>query len=281
MKDLVVLMSVYHKDKLDFLKQSVQSIIDQTFPYFDFYIVFDGPVSDEIEEFFSSLKDERIRLFRLKENRGLAKALNFLLEIVIRDSQYEFIARMDADDISMPMRFEKQRSFLVSDPEVSCVGSWYQEIDDSGNILSNRRLPISHDKLRKLYFTRTPFAHPSVMYRRGLIERAGFYPTDTILMEDNVLWGKALKAGLKFANIPEYLFKFRIDKIFFNRRSGIKYGWNYIITRNRINRILEPPLYLFFFSILKGFVKMMPAFILRYSYGIKKIVKVKLPSLLN
>ena len=154
---------------------------------------------------------------------------------------------MNADDISMPTRFEKQRNFLCENPDISVVGCWYQEIDESGKHLADRRLPGEHEALKKLYYIKTPFAHPSVMYRRNLIERAGFYPTDTVLMEDNVLWGKALKHGFKFGNVPEYLFKVRIDKNFYKRRSGFKYGWNYIITRYKINKSLNFPIYSYLF----------------------------------
>jgi hypothetical protein len=173
---------------------------------------------------------------------------------------------MDADDVSLPLRFEMQRTFLIENQDIACVGCWYEEIDESGNHLTNRKLPIDHESLRKLYFTMTPFAHPSVMYSRQLIEKAGFYPTDTILMEDNVLWGKALKAGLKFANIPEYLFKFRKDKQFYRRRSGIKYGLSFILTRFKINYSLKFPAYSYLVILLIGLIKIMPPFVLRHFY---------------
>jgi hypothetical protein len=85
-------------------------------------------------------------------------------------------------------------------------------------------------------------------------------------MEDNVLWGKALASGLKFANIPEYLFKFRKDNNFYFRRSGFKYGWHYIKTRVRINKSLNFPVYAYLLIFAVGFVKMLPAFILRFVY---------------
>ena len=215
MTDLAVIMSVYQNDKLTFLKESVQSILEQTFSDFHFYIVFDGPVSSEVEKYVTMQKDERIRLFKIDKNEGLAKALNYLLQKVLKNPEYKLIARMDADDISLPLRFEKQRNFLLENPDISFVGCWYQEIDETRKILCDRKLPVDHESINKLYRTRSPFAHPSVMYRRNLIEIAGFYPTDTVLMEDNVLWGKALRAGLKFANIPEYLLNFRKDKFFY------------------------------------------------------------------
>jgi len=264
MTDLAVIMSIYYADKLEFVKESVESILNQTFSDFEYYIAFDGPAADDVDSYLSSLADPRVKLYRLEENKGLAVALNYLLALVLQRTDIIFIARMDADDISLPARFEKQRYFLLKNDEISCVGSWYEEINEAGKHLSFRKLPVEHEKLRKRYMTRTPFAHPSVMYHRRLIETVGFYPTDTILMEDNVLWGKALKAGLRFANISEYLFKFRKDKNFYIRRSGIKYGWNYIITRFKINKSLNLPVYAYILSLLIGLFKMMPSFILRY-----------------
>jgi glycosyltransferase involved in cell wall biosynthesis len=266
MPELAVIMSVYKNDKLQFVREAVISILDQTFTVFDFYIVFDGPVSPDIDKYITSVGDSRIKLFRLNDNGGLAVALNFMLGKVLSDPNYKFIARMDADDISHPERFEKQFRFLCENPDIACVGCWYEEIDEEGKHLSYRKLPTEHEALRKRYYTRTPFAHPSVFYKRELIEKAGFYPTDTVLMEDNVLWGRALMEGLKFSNIPEYLFRFRIDKDFFKRRSGIKYGWNFIKAKFKIYRSLNSPLFAYILLIEIGIIKMMPSWLVPRIY---------------
>lgn len=274
MTDLVVIMSVYSNDKLKFIKESVQSILDQTFTQFHYYIIFDGPLSQDINNYITSLKDNRIKIFRLEKNSGLANALNYLLKIILNNPEYEFIARMDADDISMPTRFERQREFLCFNTDISCVGSWYQEVDESNRHISDLRLPVKHEDLKKLYCRRTPFAHSSVMFRRNMIETAGFYPTDTILMEDNVLWGRALKAGLRFANIPQYLLKFRVDKEFFKRRSGLKYGWKYITTRSKLIRELKIPCYYYLFSFAIGCIKMTSPLIIKYAYKVFRTKKI-------
>jgi glycosyltransferase involved in cell wall biosynthesis len=266
MTELAVIMSIYLNDRLPFVRESIESILSQSYSDFHFYLTFDGPVKAEVEQYVLSLRDPRLRFYRIDKNGGLASALNYLLEIVLKNSDYKMIGRMDADDVSFPNRFEKQLTFLKANPEISCVGCWYHEIDERGKLLKDRRLPLTHEELRKLYIKRSPFAHPAVMYRRRLIEEAGFYPTNTILMEDNVLWGNSLKQGLKFANIPEFLLNFRIDEKFYERRSGIRYGWNFIKTRFRVNRSLHHPLYSYVFSLLIGLVKMMPPFTLRYIY---------------
>ena len=264
MPELAVLMSVYGKDKPEFVTQSIESILGQTFSLFTFFIFLDGPLLPGVETYINSIDDKRLRIFRSEENGGLAKALNKLLAEVLADKQYRLIARMDSDDISDPLRFEKQCRFLKENPKIDCIGSWFEEIDDNGRHLIFRQLPVDHQALIKRYAFKTPFAHSSVIYRRELIEKAGFYPIDTILMEDNVLWGRSINAGLQFANLPEYLLKFRVGKEFYNRRSGFIYGFSFIKCRCKLSRELKMPLRFCMSSVLVGMVKMMPPFIIRF-----------------
>jgi glycosyltransferase involved in cell wall biosynthesis len=266
MIDLVVIMSVYQNDKLDYLKKSVQSILTQTYSNFDFFICCDGPVSAEIEKYIFEIEDVRIHIFRIEKNGGLAKALNFLLEKVLKNPDYKLIARMDADDISLPSRFELQRNFLLNKTSISCIGSWYQEIDEFENILSFQKLPVTHEEIIKFFMKRSPFAHPSVMFRREMIIRAGFYPTNTLRLEDYAFWSNAVKCGSIFANIPEYLLQFRRDKNFYKRRSGLMFGFNYLIIRIQINRVLKAPGYIYFYSFFIAIIRMMPSFIIKFIY---------------
>jgi glycosyltransferase involved in cell wall biosynthesis len=266
MTDLAVIMCVYKNDKIDYLELSVQSILNQTYSNFDFYIAIDGPVSHEIKSYLSELNDDRIKLFKIEKNGGLARALNFLLEIVLKNTEHKYIARMDADDISILKRFEIQYNYLNSSPDISCVGSWYQEIDESGNVISNLQLPVKHDEIKFFFMKRSPMAHSSVMFRRELIEKAGYYPTNTLRLEDYVLWGNALSINLKFANIPEYLLKFRVTKDFYRRRSGIKYGIGYIVAKFKVCKTLKTPVSIYLYSILVGIGRMMPVFIIKSIY---------------
>lgn len=266
MTDLVVIMSVYKNDTLKYVTESVQSILNQTFTQFDYFIVFDGPVTSDIDRYIKSIGDNRIRLFRLENNRGLAIALNYLLALILKNNEYKLIARMDADDISVANRFELQRNFFLNNPSISCIGSWYQEIDESENILSYQKVHLIHNEIKKFFMRRSPFAHPSVMFRTEMVEKAGFYPINTFRMEDQVFWSNAIKSGLLFANIPEYLLRFRRDNGFYKRRTGIRFGFNYIITRFKINKTLKAPIFIYFYSLCFGIIRMMPAFVLKYVY---------------
>lgn len=270
MTDLAVIMSIYHADRLKFVKESVESILNQNLTNFDYYIVFDGPVDNDIASYVTSLRDPRLILHKFEENKGLAIALNYLLGLLLERPDIEFIARMDADDVSMPDRFLKQRDFLLRNNDISCVGSWFEEIDEYGHHILFRKLPVDHASLKKRYMFRTPFAHSSVVYRREFIEKAGLYPVNTVFMEDNVLWGRAMKTGMKFANIPEYLLKYRKDKDFFSRRSGFKYGWEYIKTRNKINSLCNLPLCSYILTFFIGVSKMLPSTFGRVIYHITR-----------
>ena len=110
-KKVAVIMSLYISDVLTFVKMAVESIMTQSFADFDFYIQYDGPVQKDVDDYLSGLEDERIHIYRRNENKGLAQSLNDLLAVVM-PMGYEYIARMDADDISMPERFEKQVAFM-------------------------------------------------------------------------------------------------------------------------------------------------------------------------
>ena len=113
---IAVIMSIYRNDRIDFVKLAVESILNQTYKDFDYYIQYDGPVDAEVDAYLSGIKDERVRILRRAENKGLAQSLNDLLNIVM-PMGYEFIARMDADDISEVNRFEKQIEYFESQLE--------------------------------------------------------------------------------------------------------------------------------------------------------------------
>ena len=114
---IAVIMSLYNNDVLGVVKLAVESILCQTYTNFDFYIQYDGPIRPEVDEYLSTLTDERVKIQKRAENKGLALSLNDLLAVVMPQG-YEYIARMDADDISLPERFEKQLAYFKSHPEV-------------------------------------------------------------------------------------------------------------------------------------------------------------------
>ena len=135
---IAVILPVYKKDKVDYLSKAIESIVMQTYRDFHIYIGVDGPVGEDIEGYFKMIENQsKITVVKFKENRGLACVLNDLLDICFKEG-YEYIARMDADDISEQYRFEKQIAYLEKHPEIDVVGGAIDEIDEKGNSRKKR-----------------------------------------------------------------------------------------------------------------------------------------------
>lgn len=265
MRKLVVIMSLYKNDRLEFLQLAITSILTQTYNDFEFYIQSDGPIQPECMKYLETLDDERIHLRYRDENKGLAYSLNELLEVVL-PLGYEFIARMDADDISLLTRFEKQVLFLEKNKTIDCVGTWAIEIDERGEEYYRKEMPIGHADCNDLFKKRDCLIHPTVMFRRSYFEKAGLYPLDTYFGEDTIMWMQGFKNGCVFGNIDEYLFKFRLDDDFFDRRRGWKHAKSIINLRSRVNRELNYGVKAYFFMYLYAVAKLMPENILNFIY---------------
>lgn len=234
---LCVVMSLYKKDTLPKVQMAIESLFSQTYSSFHLYIICDGAVSDSLFLYINSLSDKSVFLYTREKNRGLAVSLNELLNVVLT-KDYQYIARMDADDISMPERFKMQIAFMEKHPKVDCLGTWAIEIDDEGNEYFRKKMPITHEECLKLFKIRDCMIHPTVMFRRSYFEKAGLYPEDTYFGEDTMMWAKGFKASCEFANLPEYLLKFRLDNDFFERRRGWRHARSILLLRYKVNRML-------------------------------------------
>lgn len=196
-----VVMSVYNGEK--YLREAIDSILNQTFKNFEFIIINDGS-TDRSLEIIQSYNDDRIRLIN-QENTGLAKALNNGIGI----SKSDFIARMDADDIAYPERIQKQYKFLLNNPDYIIVGSNAKTIDKDGYFVRNSNL-VTTDEGMKEMLPNTPFIHPSVMFRKNCFYKAGKYPEYMFNFgEDLILFNRMAKYG-KFANLSENLIQYRV-----------------------------------------------------------------------
>ena len=262
---VAVIMSLYKSDELQFVRLAVESVLSQTFQDFDYYIQYDGYVQKDVDEYLSNIEDERLHIYRRNENKGLAQSLNDLLAVVI-PLGYEYIARMDADDISMPKRFEKQVAYMKLHPEVECLGTWAIEIKSDGSEFYRKQMPETHEGCREQFMIRDCMIHPTVMFRRSYIEKAGLYSLDTYFGEDTMMWAQGFAAGCKFANVPEYLFKFRLNDDFFNRRRGWKHAKGILALRWKVNKMLHYPVKAYLYAIAYAGAKMMPKGILNLIY---------------
>ncbi len=217
-----VLMSLYAKERPEYLRQSLDSIFNQTYIPDEVVLVKDGPLTASLDK----VVEEYCRIFpvlkvvSLIENQGLGKALNEGL----KHCSYDLVARMDTDDVAKPERFEKQLAVFHFHPEIDVVGAWIDEFEGSiDNVISVRKLPERHEEILKFARKRNPLNHPVVMFRKEAVLKVGGYQHFP-LFEDYHLWVRMLLNGACFYNIPESLLYFRFSPDMFKRRGGWKYA---------------------------------------------------------
>lgn len=215
-------MSVYYKEKPEFLRQSIESILNQTIATDDFVLVCDGPLNDKLDSVIAEMqtKVSTLHVVRLEKNSGLGNALN----IGIGYCKNEIIARMDADDIAYLNRCEKQLAVFCAHPEVSICSGIVEEFTTSPDVVDARRVPPeTQEEILEFAKRRNPFNHPCVMYKKSVVEAVGSYQ-ELYLLEDYYLWLRMLMAGAKGYNIQEPLLHMRAGSDMYKRRAGIRYA---------------------------------------------------------
>lgn len=221
-----VLMSVYFKDSPKFLWESLNSVLNQTLMPKEIVLVVDGNVPNELNQCISKLVNKHpiIKVVRLKVNRGLGAALAEGTKYITTD----YIARMDADDISVNDRFEKQLKIFSQSENIGIVGSQIAEFEGSvDKITSYRQVPFKDFEIRNFAKKRSPFNHPSVIIKKSFLAKAGGYLTFAFL-EDYYLWVRLLAIpGMQAVNHDEILVYMRVDQGMFARRGGVKYLRSY------------------------------------------------------
>lgn len=195
-------MSVYNGEK--YLREAIDSILNQTFSDFEFLII-DDASTDMTPKILQSYDDPRIKIVRNIENLGLTKSLN----IGLKEAKGDYIARMDADDISLPERFEKQVAFLDSHPDVALVGTSAMIIDSNGTI-KGTSISLSNPQHRD-FVKGNRITHGSVMIRREIMESSGGYDEFFRRCQDFALWLKISKVRTIY-NLPDILYQLRIHK---------------------------------------------------------------------
>jgi len=217
---LSVLMSVYHKESPEFLRQSLDSLAAQTIQADEVVVVKDGPLGSELHATINSYCGRLpITTLQLNENVGLGAALRAGLN---RCGE-KFVARMDSDDICLPHRFEKQLKFLEQNPEVDLVGGAIAEFhSDCTRIESVRRMPSTAERLNRVARFRNPLNHMTVMFRKGSVLAAGNYQPYAGF-EDYELWARMLMRGHRFHNLDDILVHVRCGNGMQQRRGGLRY----------------------------------------------------------
>ena len=220
-KTYSVLMAVYGKEKPEFFRQSIESMLAQTLPFSDFVLVCDGALSHELNEVISWAQEEmgeKLQIIRLKENKGLGKALR----TGVPRCRCSVIARMDSDDISRPDRCERQFRIIERDGYDLVSGTLQEFVREPGDMDRLRVLPRTSEEILQYAKKRNPFNHPCVMFRKESVLRVGSYQ-DFPGFEDYYLWARMLLLGVEARNLPDTLLYMRAGTGMYKRRGGWKY----------------------------------------------------------
>ena len=211
---VAVIMSVYKNDKPYLLKKALDSVVGQTYPLEKIRIYFgiDGEISKELEDVIANC-DIIYKIKRNEKNIGLGPTLNELVNTLENEN---FIFRMDADDVSLPCRFETQVKYMLENPNTDILGTAIIEINEKGEKLGIRKYPRKN--IEKYIAKGTPLAHPTVCFRKNVFEKIN-YSLTTRLNEDIVLWFQALQNGFRIDNLSDVLYEFLVNDSFFKRRN--------------------------------------------------------------
>jgi len=220
MKDtpVTVILSTYNARA--YIEECLAGLAGQSFSGFVVKMVDDASSDDTVDLLQSwCAKDPRFQLVNVhRENRGLTASLNELLGHCDTD----LVARMDADDISLPRRLERQVEYLARHPKIQVVGSWARDIDETGQVLGVRRVPRTPEKIARMLPLVNPLIHPTVMFRRQTICDIGGYNEKYRYAQDYELWFRCVAHNLQLANIGEPLLLYRVVTGHTGKRS-----WHY------------------------------------------------------
>lgn len=247
-----VVMSVYNTEK--YLKEAIDSILNQTYQDFEFIIVNDCSADGS----WDILKDYEkryncIKLINNSENLGLTKSLNKALAI----AKGEYIARMDADDISELNRFERQLEYLIAHPDIDILGTFSNDINEQGEAFRTRTTPVLHKDIVGMLPKLCPMSHPTVIFKRKSLKTIGFYNEKYKTSQDLEMWFRAAGAGLKFGNIPEFLFRYRMDSEFLARKT-LKFRYNDYLLRVEGFKHIELPWYKYGYALIPIVLGLLP-----------------------
>jgi hypothetical protein len=195
-------MSVYNA-RADFLRSAVESILAQSCDQFELILIDDG-AERQIKNVLREYTDRRIRLIMHEENLGLARSLNEGITL----ARGKYLARQDADDVSMAMRIERQVKFLEANPDVVLLGTAFQVIDERERKLSIVRMGEQDEDLRRLLLSKNCFCHGSVMMRRDAVIQVGGY-RELETCQDYDLWLRLAERS-RIANLPDPLYHWRL-----------------------------------------------------------------------
>lgn len=228
-----VLVTLYGKNNSDEVKRCFRSLLIQTYKPDEVVLVIDGPVSIDISEILKDYTEQlSINFLYQEQNIGLGRALN----LGLRHCVYDYVARIDIDDVCKPNRLELQKNFMDLNPRVSVLGGQVELFDNNG-VYARKSVPIRSELIEQWSLFRNPVNHSTVMFRKEDIMKLGGYP-EIRYTQDYVLWVTCLESGLIFYNLPVVLCEMFADKNLLVRRglAYLKYDLKPYLVNYKLNR---------------------------------------------
>lgn len=243
-----VSMCVYKKDNPYHFRTAVESILNQTVPPSEVVLVVDGPVPPELNTVIKEFEANPIfNVIRLPVNSGHGNARR----IGLKNCTNELVALMDADDISVPDRFQKQINIFNSNPNLAIVGGNISEfVNDPLQIVAYRKVPKKDKDIKRYMKKRCPMNQVTVMFSKSKIEDAGGY-LDWYCNEDYYLWVRLAQKSYQFANVEDILVNCRIGEDLYRRRGG----WRYFKSEAKLQRYMLKNKIISFFDFLINVTK--------------------------
>lgn len=236
MEKYSVLLSLYAKEKAEYLKAALDSMLQQTVMPDEIVVVKDGPLTEELERVLVSYTAQYPQLFHIvpsEVNLGLGKALN----LGLAHCRNELVARMDTDDISLPQRCEKQLAEFAKNDDLDLLGSSVDEFHSSPDkIVSRRVVPTTHKDIYEFAKRRSAFNHPTVMYKKSKVLAVGGY-APLRRNQDVDLFGRMLFSGCVAGNIEQSLLLFRSNDALAKRRRSWENTKSYIDTIGKFHKM--------------------------------------------
>lgn len=236
-----VIMPVYNASL--YLREAIDSVLSQTFKDYELIIINDGSTDNSGEIINDYKKNNPSRIIVLRNKVALGCAGEAATNQAIKIARGKYIAKMDADDVSDKNRLKKEVEYLEKHENIFLIGSQAKIIDGHNNIIGVRNVPLSHNNIWKEFYLRSCVIHPSVMFRRESI-REDFYNLKFKHFNDYYTFFNLMSCGKKFANLPDYLVKYRIhgmNTTYSNLK--LKFEINYKIKQSFLNKNYKPPLF--------------------------------------
>ncbi|HBH7053684.1 TPA: glycosyltransferase [Morganella morganii] len=259
-----VLMSVYQKESPVFFDECLHSLYIQTVTPTEVIIIIDGQITNELEFVIQEWKNKLpIKPIRLQENIGLGKALNIGLD----HCSFEWVFRMDTDDICVYDRFEKQINYIEKNPDVSLVGGSIEEFsEDLKTSLGIRSIESNHNDIVLYAKKRSPFNHVTVAFKKSVIQKIGGYQHH-LFMEDYNLWIRLLSKNYVTHNLPDILVNVRAGSSMISRRRGLIYVKSEIqLVKLKLDLNFDNKCSGIYIFSMRSIARLLPLTILKYLY---------------